>query len=72
MQRPQFQSDSDTQGKQDMLTQTAKQTTSILNLAYYKREFKGDKFMQFAVRDLMSKGVEELRAHIIVFNTYND
>jgi hypothetical protein len=55
-----------------MLTQTAKQTTSILNLAYYKREFKGDKFMQFAVRDLMSKGVEELRAHIIVFNTYND
>jgi hypothetical protein len=22
--------------------------------------------------DLMSKGIEELRAHIIVFNTYND
>jgi hypothetical protein len=55
-----------------MITETGKETARILNLAYYKREFRGDKFMQSAVRDLMSKGVEELRAHIIVFNTYND
>ena len=53
-----------------MLTETAKETGRLLNLAYYKREFKGDKFMEWAVRDLMSKGIEELRAHIIVFNTY--
>ena len=55
-----------------MLTETAKDTGRLLNLAYYKREFNGDKFMEFAVRDLMSKGIEELRAHIIVFNTYCD
>ena len=55
-----------------MITETAKQTTAILNLCYYKKQFAGDKFMQSAVRDLMSKGVEELRAHITVFNTYND
>jgi hypothetical protein len=60
------------QGETDMLTETAKETGRLLNLAYYKREFKGDKFMEFAVRDLMSQGIEELRAHIIVFNTYND
>jgi hypothetical protein len=55
-----------------MLTETAKQTTAILNLCYYRKQFAGDTFMQAAVRDLVSKGVEELRAHIIVFNTYND
>ena len=55
-----------------MMTETAKQTTAILNLCYYKKQFKGDKFMEWAVRDLMSKGIKELRAHIIVFNTYND
>jgi len=55
-----------------MTNATAKKTAQALNLAYYKRQFKGDKFMEFAVRDLMSQGIEELRAHIIVFNTYND
>jgi hypothetical protein len=55
-----------------MITESAKQTARILNLGYYQRQFAGDKFMQSAVRDLTSKGVDELRAHIIVFNTYND
>lgn len=55
-----------------MTTATAKQTARALNLAYYRNQFAGDKFLQSAVRDLMSKGTDELSAHIIVFNTYCD
>jgi hypothetical protein len=55
-----------------MITDTAKATSRIMNLSYYRKQFANDTFMQSAVRDLTSKGVEELRAHIIVFNTYND
>ena len=55
-----------------MITETGRQTTRILNLVYYRKQFAGDKFLQSAVRDLTRKGVDELSAHIIVFNTYND
>jgi hypothetical protein len=55
-----------------VITENAKASARIMNLAYYRKQFAGDKFMQSAVRDLINKGVDELQAHIIVFNTYND
>lgn len=55
-----------------MTNATSKQTASALNIAYYRKQFAGDKFLKSAVRDLMSNGTDELSAHIIVFNTYCD
>jgi hypothetical protein len=37
-----------------------------------RKQIAGDRFLEFAVRDVMKKGVEELHAITIVLNTYGD
>jgi hypothetical protein len=43
-----------------------------MTIAEARKQIAGDKFLQFAVREVMSKGVDELHAITIVLNTYND
>jgi hypothetical protein len=55
-----------------MLTETAKATGRLLNLVAYRKQVKGDALLERAVADLVAKGEDELRAHIIVINTFCD
>ena len=55
-----------------MLTETAKATGKLLNLVAYRKQVKGDALLERAVADLIAKGTDELRAHIIVVNTFCD
>jgi len=43
-----------------------------MTLTEARKQVAGDRFLEFAVRDVMSKGVDELHAITIVLNTYND
>ena len=55
-----------------MLTETAKATGKMLNLIAYRKQVKGDALLERAVADLIAKGTDELRAHIIAINTFRD
>jgi hypothetical protein len=41
-----------------------------MTTAEARKQVAGDPFLQFAVRDVMKKGVDELHAISIVLNTY--
>jgi hypothetical protein len=41
-----------------------------MNITEARKQIAGDKFLEFAVRDVMKKGVDELHAITIVLNTY--
>ena len=55
-----------------MTTATAKTAAAALNLAAYRKQVKGDALLERAVTNLISKGTDELQAHIIVINTFCD
>ena len=55
-----------------MLTENAKATGKLLNLVAYRKQVKGDALLERAVADLIANGTDELRAHIVVINTFRD
>jgi len=41
-----------------------------MSLTEARKQIAGDAFLEFAVRDIMKKGVDELHAITLVVNTY--